>query len=133
MTDDRDQKLQIKLQAFAILVTWSRLLTTIAAGVLALSVTFFRVIEPSSSSEASQQASLELPWLLIASWSALFISLVFGAILVGSLSAHLNIGSVETLSTQKPSILWKTFAQWISFLLGILLFAIFGFVNLLAG
>lgn len=118
------QEKPLKIEALNTLSEWSRLLITIASGILALTVTFFRVIK------AGKEQSLELSWLLVVSWALLLVSIVFGCLLVGSLVGHLNNRTINTLDAQDSKLMNKSGTQWITFLLGIGCFIAFGIFNL---
>ena len=122
LTDEQknnsSEKLQLKIQAFNALSTWSRLLIAVAAGILVLSITFIR-------GQAIQHV-----YFLGFAWGALILSIVVGFYLVGSMTAHLNEGEVETLNAQDPRLILRSTIQWLSFLAGIVLFCAFGFINL---
>lgn len=125
MEDNSEEiKNALKTKAFTALSDWSRLLITIASGMLALSVTFFRVIKVG-------QNSLEYPCFLVISWLLLLASIVWGCFLVGSLVGHLNTNTIATLNAQDPKLMCKSFVQWITFLLGIGFFIVYGIINLL--
>ena len=114
----------LKIEALNTLSEWSRLLITIASGILALSVTFFKVIK------TGNEQSLEYPWLLVVSWGLLLVSILFGCVLVGSLVGHLNARTINTINAQDSKLMRKSGPQWIAFLLGILCFIAFGILNL---
>ena len=125
MEDNPEEiKNALKTKAFTALSDWSRLLITIASGILALSVTFFQVMK-------AGQEQPEYSVFLILSWGSLVLSIVFGCYLNGLLVGHLNKHTIDTLNAQDPKLMTKTVVQWLSFLVGIGFFISFGIFSLL--
>ena len=122
--ENNAQNKPLKVEAFTALSDWSRLLITIASGILALSVTFFQVMK-------AGQEQPEYSVFLILSWGSLVLSIVFGCYLNGLLVGHLNKHTIDTLNAQDPKLMTKTVVQWLSFLVGIGFFISFGIFSLL--
>lgn len=106
----REEKIQLTIEAFKAISNWSRMVIAVASGVLALNVTL------SSATHLLQYFS----------WTFLLISILSGGWLVGSITAHLNTGvQGEELNVHDPRLLRRSMIQWISFILGMVLFVYF--------
>ncbi|TET37890.1 MAG: hypothetical protein E3J65_05970 [Dehalococcoidia bacterium] len=123
MSNGGNGKYQAKLEAFRTVESWGRLITTLSAGVLALSATFIRYI-------VGPDVEIVYSGVLFSAWVFLALSLVGGVLLLGALSHHLNQDEPEDLNIYASSIKWSGLVAWWAFILGIALFVLFVGLNL---
>jgi len=110
-------------KAFDFADGWAKLLSSLAAGTLALSATFIKDILPEGS-------SLHAKPILFVAWSILGITILLGPLLMGSLIWELNKSDDSEPDAATGPIRLLGTLQALSFLAGILLFALFVAKNL---
>lgn len=113
-----------KLKAFDTVLEWSKQIVTIAAALLIFSTTFIKEVVPDSETMSAQG-------VLIASWSTLLISVIFGICVMGALAASLNeTQNVDELDVFEFQTRIMSLCQFFLFLVGIVLFMWFVLCNI---
>lgn len=115
--DDRE----ILLAGFETARGWAGLLVSLATGAIIFTATFVENFVPEG--EAIQ--SLRGVELLETSWIVLGISVIAGVLLLGSLAALLNRGTIASLDIYGRAIRWLAISQIVTFIAGGILLLVF--------
>lgn len=117
-----DKQFQAKMKAFDNAAAWGRLVATLAAATIALSVTFLRdIVGPSGA---------VMPCLLIGAWVLLFLAVLFGTLYVGAISEYLFITPPDKLSIRDSAFMPWAYIEQFAFWIGLILLLVFAGLNL---
>lgn len=117
-----DQWFQAKLKAFDHAAGWGRLVTTVAAGIIALSATFLRdMVRPDGAVAL---------WLIFVAWGLLFLAVVFGTLLVGTMSQYLFKTRPDRLNIRDKEFMCYAYVVQFCFWLGLPALGVFVGLNL---
>jgi hypothetical protein len=114
---------EIKVQAFETVRTWSSLLITLSTGAIVFTATFRKEFVPAGKKLANVD-------VLLGSWVALGLAILFGVFVLSTLAATLDKGDVNQLNVYKLATRITAFIQLLAFIVGIALVALFAYQNL---
>ena len=117
----KEAEIDLRKKSLDFTLEWSKQIITLSTGIVVLSATFL------SDMPSIKIGSVNL---LRISWGLFIVSILFGIVVIGGLIAQLNQGKPEKINAFANPIRISSLIQIISFIGGLILFAIFAILNL---